>query len=197
MPNPFEICRRNLGAAPRAFSRAQRKELILKAPAWSASDPLSRVTDAQTLLLEQGRIVPAVLVQANANLWAPREGDSAALALWSQDARLETDIATLRGLADEIYDLKGDNPKEPVPDELKTIAQFVTQEKARPLSEPLPAGWGLEGAEFFLSALLVWRAHLPVGFLTSRVLPLLVLPGQIKVAMILPGRFWSEELKDR
>ena len=197
MSNSFEICRHNLGAAPRVFGRAARREMVLKAPSWSASDPLGRVADAQPMLLERGRVAPAVLVQANAQLYAPGTTDSAALALWSEDARLETDLQLLRELAAQLFDYKGETPAEPVPDAMKPFANFVTKERARPLAEPLPTDWGLEGASFFLSALLVWRAHLPCGFLTSRVVPLLVLPSETKAAMILPGRFWADELKDR
>ena len=154
---------------------------------------MARVAQAQKLLLEQGRVAPGALVQANSQLWAPAMGDSAALVLWSEDARFETEPRRLLELARELYDLKNSAPS----DELKPIAHFVTAEKSRPLNAPLPPDWGEVGARFYLSALLVWRAHLPTGFLTSSLLPLLVLPEKTDATLILPGQFWPDELKDR
>lgn len=195
MSNPFEVCRHKLGPAPRVLKGAQRKTLLLKAPPWSAQDALARVTQSQQMLLEQGRVASAALVQANAQLWAPNQSDSAALALWSEDARFETDTSRLRELALEVYDLKGQELAEDDP--LQPIAHYVTAESSRPLNAPLPAGWGEANARFYLSALLVWRAHLPCGFLTSTVLPMLVLPEKTDAVMILPAEFWADELKDR
>ena len=195
MTNAFEESRQKLGAAPRALSRAQRKELLRKAPPWSVGDALSRVTDSQRLLLEEGRIAPAALVQANSQLWAPDQSDSAALCLWSEHARFESDSRRLRELALSIFDLKDTQPEDDDP--LKPIAHAVTAESSRPLNVPLPENWGEENIKFYLSALLVWRAHLPCGFLTSTILPVLVLPEKTDATMILPGQFWADALKDR
>lgn len=194
--NAFDQCRELLGPAPRTFTRAQLKILRAKAPAWHKSDPLSRVVKDRPLLLERGVVAPAVLIQANAYLWGSGAEDSAALALWSDDARLETDLVRLRELALELGDLKGKKPEEVAP-AMASIARDITNESARPLNMKLPDDWGVQGANFYLSALLVWRAHLPTRYLTSRVVPLLVLPQQTDAAMILPGMFWNDALKDR
>ena len=201
--NPFEQCRELLGPAPRNFTRAQNKVLLAKAPAWHKSDPLSRVVKDRPLLLERGFVAPGVLIQANRLLWGAGPEDSAALALWSDDARLETDLQLLRTLALELGDLKGKTPEfdkeaaEKLAPAMAPFARDITNESARPLNMKLPDGWGLAGANFYLSALLVWRAHLPTRYLTGRVVPMLVLPAQTDAAMILPGLFWSDALKDR
>ena len=194
--NPFEQCRQRLGPAPRTFTRAQNKILLAKAPAWHKSDPLGRVVKDRPLLLERGVVAPGVLIQANAYLWGSGKEDSAALALWSDDARMETDPIRLRELALELGDLKG-KPAEEIAPTLEPIARVITNESARPLNMKLPDDWGLAGAKFYLSALLVWRAHLPTRYLTSRIVPLLVLPDQTEATMMLPGMFWCDELKDR
>ena len=194
--NPFEQCRELLGPAPRTFSRAHNKVLLPKAPAWHKSDPLGRVVKDRPLLLERGVVAAGVLIQANAYLWGSGKDDSAALALWSDDARLETDLIRLRELALELGALKGKKAEEVAP-EMAPFARDITNESARPLNLKLPDNWGLEGANFYLSALLVWRAHLPTHYLTSRIVPMLVLPAQTDAAMILPAMFWCDALKDR
>ena len=69
MSNPYVICREKLGAAPRVFSRAQKKILVAKTPTWSKTDALGCVVRDRELLLREGRIAPGVLVQANRTLW--------------------------------------------------------------------------------------------------------------------------------
>ena len=194
--SPFDQCRELLGAAPRTWTRAQNKILLAKAPDWHKNDPLGRVVKDRPLLLERGRVAAGVLIQANAYLWGAGKDDSAALALWSDDARLETDLVRLRELALELADLKGKKTEEVAP-EMAPFARDITNESARPLNLKLPDSWGLAGAHFYLSALLVWRAHLPARYLTSRVVPMLVLPEQTDAAMILPAPFWCDALKDR
>ena len=203
MSNPFEACREKLGAAPRTFTRAQNKILLAKAPTWHKADLLKRVVADRPLLLERGTVAPGVLIQANSHLWSPGADDSAALALWSDDARLETDLLKLRELALELVDLKGKIPERDaqaaaqIAPAMMPFARNITDEGARPLNARLPGDWGLAGANFYLSALLVWRAHLPTHYLTGRIVPMLVLPEQTDAAMILPAMFWSDELKDR
>ena len=196
MSNPFDPCRELLGPAPRTWTRAQNKNLLAKAPDWHKSDPLGRVVKDRPLLLERGFVAPGVLIQANAYLWGAGKDDSAALALWSDDARLETDLPLLRTLALELADLKG-KPIEEVAPEMQPIARDITNDSARPLNLKLPENWGLPGADFYMSALLVWRAHLPTRYLTGRIVPMLALPAQTDATMILPAMFWSDALKDR
>ena len=194
--NAFDQCRELFGAAPRVWTRAQNKVLLSRAPAWHKNDPLGRVVKDRPLLLQHGRVAPGVLIQANAYLWGMGAEDSAALALWSDDTRLETELVRLRELALELGDLKG-KPNEEVAPALAPFARDITNESARPLNMKLPDDWGLAGANFYLSALLVWRAHLPARYLTSRVVPMLVLPEQTAATMILPAMFWCDALKDR
>ena len=202
-PTPSTCAAKKLGPAPRTFNRAQNKILLAKAPDWHKSDPLKRVVSDRPLLLERGRIAAGVLIQANAYLWEPGQGDSAALALWSDDTRLETDLVKLRELALELADLKGKTPDkdkeaaDKIAPMMAPFARDITNESARPLNLKLPDSWGLQGANFYLSALLVWRAHLPTRYLTGRVVPMLVLPEQTDATMILPAMFWCDELKDR
>ena len=80
------------------------------------------------------------------------------------------------------------------------FAREITDETSSPLNMKLPAewgtNWGVAGAQFYLSALVVWRTDLPARYLTSRLIPLLVLPERTDSTMILPGLFWADALKD-
>ena len=198
MSNPYAICREKLGAAPRTFARAQKKILAAKTPPWSKTDALGCVVRDRELLLREGRIAPGVLVQANQTLWQMGENTSAAIALWTEDARLETDMRCLRELALELKSFKGLSPetvKQRAP-EMVPFAREITDETSSPLNMKLPADWGMAGAQFYMSALLVWRTDLPARYLTSRLIPLLVLPERTNSTLILPGLFWADALKD-
>lgn len=193
MSNPFEICRHNLGVAPRRFGRKESRELLLKTPAWVTNTPLQVVAEAQELLLQRGHIVPAALLRTNDQLWEPGRGDDIALALWTSDARLETDLDHLQSLASDLcyYFTNG------FPYEFDRIAEVLSQRKVHLFNESLPTNGGIDGALFFLSDLLIWRDHLPCRFFNSNIVPLLVLPEETNAAIILPGQFWADELKDR
>lgn len=193
MSNPFEICRHNLGEPPRHFSRARLRKLLLKAPQWSANSPLHVVAGEQKLLLEKGNVVHAAVVSSSVHLTEPGTSDAIALVLWTLDPHLENDLCRLQTLASELYHQLATDTS----DVIKNSAQAVAQKHIGCFNQPLIENWQGEDGPFFVSELLVWRDHLPCRFLHSIIVPLLVLPEETNVAMILPGKFWSNELKDR
>lgn len=192
MSNPFQICRDNFGPAPRTFSRRERSYYFPKPPEWLNSAPLGRILKERDALLRVGHIVPATLVQANQALYHPGDSDLPALAIWSEDLELETDPVQLRLLARRLFHLKG----KTVEGELSEIARHITSERSSPLKLPLPENF-TAGRSVYLSDVFIFRRHLPFGYLTSPLLPLLAIPGQQSQVHVLPGRFWADELKDR
>ncbi len=112
--------------------------------------------------------------------------------VWSRDSHFEEHTDELALLAREVGELTNTSPA----DKNAEVARFVTEEMSRPQSVALPLTLS-EQREVFLSALIVWRAHLPFGFLRGTLLPLLVMPGETRATLIVPGRFWGDALKNR
>jgi hypothetical protein len=190
MNSLLQSCRDNLGAAPRSFPRSDRKYLYPALPRWMAQDKLLPLQKHRHTLLKRGRVVWSSLVQANKYLYQPDSRDAPALVVWSEEPTLANDPLALRCLAHEIFDLKGTTGTG----ELADLGALVQAEMERPLNYAVPASLA-ENA--FMTTILVFRRHLPCGFLTSGLLPLLILPEETPFSMILPGRFWPDELKDR
>ena len=191
MKNLLEAANANLASAPRPFPKDLQKSLK-KAPAWTKHDELGAVVRDFPTLYESGRVVLAARVMANVALFAPGDDDSAMLCAWSEDEQLAQNPRRFLEIAHDVFDLK-DKEFE---DARGPIAKLVTDELSRPFAVPLPDELS-GGAPVFLSALLVFRAHLPCGFLSSSFLPLLVCPEKTKSAAILPASLWPDAWKDR
>ena len=80
----------------------------IKPPDWlSESESLIHTYRDHDLLLSQGEIVWAHIVQANSLLFKPGKEDSPAEIVFSLDRVFDEDIEALRLIAERIYDLKG------------------------------------------------------------------------------------------
>lgn len=178
---------------PRSFSE-DKLALYPPPPDWAARDELREVLSWRERLLLRGQVVLSARVMANRSLYFVGSTPSASAmdVVWSADPFFEEHADELAIVAREVAALKNLSPNN----ENAEIARFVTEEMSRPQSVALPPSLS-EGREMFLSALIVWRAHLPLGFLSGTFLPLLVLPGETLAALIVPGRFWSDAFKDR
>ena len=186
--------RHNLGSScPRAFSNDQLT-LYPPPPDWAARDDLSEVLARREQLMTRGQVVLSARVMANQTLYfvGSTPSASAMVVVWSPDPFFEEHADELALVASEAVALKNTSPGG---DEAEA-ACLLTDEMSRPQSVPLPRSL-TQGRDVFLSALLVWRAHLPCGFLSGTLLPILVLPGETRAALIVPGQFWSDEFKDR
>lgn len=192
MDSLLQACRDNLGAAPRSFSRQERSYLAPRFPDWIGGDDLRAIKRDRNTLLQRGRVVWAALIQANQILFEPLSGDAPALVVWSENPELLHNHTALRALGLELYALKdktGDNSGE-----VADVARLITDELARPLNYRLPDSLAKDA---FITTILVFRKQLPCGFLTSGLLPLLVLPEESPCGLILPGKYWPDALKDR
>jgi hypothetical protein len=188
MDSLLQRCRENFGAAPRSFPLGLRRYLTPGLPRWTASDPLFAILDNRNALLRRGRVVWGVLIHSNEFLFEPATGDAPALAVWSDDEEFNRNPHALTLLARRIREV---GPQE---GELRDVAAFVLDSMRRTFQFRLPESLA-ENA--YLSSLLVIRRQLPMGFLSSSLLPLIVLPEENPYAMILPGKFWPDALKDR
>jgi hypothetical protein len=190
MDSLLQACRDNFGATPRSFPRGERSYLYTRFPDWLGDDSLRVLQRDRDALLRRGRVVWAALIQANQTLFEPLLEDAPALVVWSENPEFLHNHQALRALGLELYGLKGENAAGDVAE----VARLVTDEMGRPLNYRLPESLAKDA---FVTTILVSRKQLPCGFLTSGLLPLLVLPEESPCSLILPGKFWPDELKDR
>lgn len=193
MQKLIEACRENFGAAPRKFGIADRPYLRTMPPSWTQRDALGAVYKNQGKILRDGQIVWAHIVQANRRMFNMLPEDLPAAIVYTLDPRGDNEPEILKDAAMRVHELKGTTPEE---SSLLGIANLITNETSRPLKEPLPSSMGFDRA-IVLSSIMVLRKHLPFGFLSCRMFPLLVAPGVTDWTMILPSRYWPTELIDR
>ena len=185
-------CRENLGTAPRSFSRRDRQTYLhVRRPWWLRSkDALIDVIEQQDLLLEQGIVVWASIVQANNRLFKPGRGSLPAVVLYCADPETFDDRPDeLRDIAGKLFSTKGKRLDDP---ELQAFSDMLASELDREMRMPVPRS--LAGsAPLYCTDVLVSRRHLPDGRLGQGLFPLLILPDH-DATMILPSRFWPDEL---
>lgn len=159
------------------------------APTWmKPQDALREAVDRQALLLSEGTIVWAALVQANQQLFKAGESDCPAQVIYSRDAAFDARPQELRAIAQRIFELKGAKPTDA---REKAIADKVTNEMDRTMGWRLP--FELTDRPVFSAAIMVWRRHIPAGVLSGASFPVLVHPDTPAV-MIVPVEFWPSEL---
>lgn len=158
-------------------------------PWMTPDEPLRQIIEQQELLVKEGRVTWAALVQANSSLFSPGPSDSAAMIVHSEDSYFDDHPHELLRIADAIFALK-DVPQDDA--DLAEASRRVTDEMSRDMSEPLPPDL-LARQALMTSTILVFRKHLPARVLSHRLLPVLT-HSSTPASLILPTCFWPEEL---
>lgn len=157
-------------------------------PRWmKPQDPLFDFFEKQVLLLKEGRITWAALVQANNQLFSPGAEDCPAESVWSDDPYFDTRPQELRGIGRRVYGLKNTTPSNP---EERKIAEQITDEFTRSLGRKLPQS--LTDRNVYSTTLMVFRKHIPNGTLAASCFPILTHPST-QFVMIVPFEFWPIE----
>lgn len=144
----------------------------------------------QELLLSQGDIVFAHLVQANSMLFETGKFDNPAAIVFSLDRHYDDNLGELQKIGHVLFGLKGHSVEDP---ELKEFADVITDEMKTLFNVPLPSGI-TDGHEVFCSSIMIHRKHIPSGFMQSGWIPLLVNPRLTNACRVLPERYWAQEL---
>lgn len=159
------------------------------APSWmKPEDALREAVDRQALLLSEGTIVWAAVVQANKQLFEAGVSDCPAQVLYSPDPAFDARPQELRAIAKRVFELKGSKPSD---SRERAIADKVTNEMDRTMGWRLPLE--LTDRPVFSAALMVWRRHIPAGVLSGASFPVLMHPAT-QAVMIVPVEFWPIEL---
>lgn len=185
-------CRRKFGPAPRRFSLIDRfSYLTVQRPNWCREDePLSRFFTGQRRLTERGEVVWGHVVQANSLLYKRSRHNCPGEVVYCLDPRVSFGPDDLASIARSLYMLKG------VPcdaSELQFISDYLANERKRVFGLEVPKQIS-PSVPCAITTVYFERRHLPDGVLSSTVFPLLVSPTQPRIAMVLPSRYWPEEL---
>ncbi len=160
---------------------------------WLSGDKLRTILRDQDILRDHGRVVWGFLVQANQLLFDPRNRlVLPANVIYSPEAYFDDQAPELQAVAQGLFQLKGTAPND---DELERFAAAVTDELARTMRLALPRSL-CSGQEAYFTTCLIQPSHLPGGRLASGYFPLVICPEKTEAVMILPVRYWPEELRD-
>jgi hypothetical protein len=161
------------------------------APPWLKQRPTDRmneIVERQSLLYAEGTIVWAALVQANKLMFVPGDADCPGLLVYSPDPYFDARPAELRDVAQRMFGYKG---TEPGHEELKRLAELVSDEAGRSLKFALPKV--LSSRDIDTSTFMIFRRHIPNGVLTMSMFPILIHPAT-PVAMMVPFESWPGEM---
>jgi hypothetical protein len=189
----LQDCQQNFGAEPLSWPGSQLSDyLSISQPAWAKRDRLNVFFKCQKQLLITGRLSWGSIVQANNHLFNLGKIDYPADALYLLEAGKDEDPETLLMISSKCFGLKGTKPKET---DLAKIAQHLTNEYDRTyeLLVPPVLSWDVPCA---ISTIYIPRKHLPNGYLSQKLFPLIINRQEPKVAMILPSRYWPAAMVD-
>ena len=171
------------------------EDIKLNRPSWiDSSDPMSEIYSKKSMLLQQGKIVYAHIVQANTILfkWFP-PFDCPAQIVYSEDPYFMKQPEVLHDIAWGIYKYKGQE-MDAIPDEWKEVARVITDEYDR---SDFKLSLKVDGqiVEYNLIPTMIYRKLLPKGKLCGKLLPVLTVPD-CKQVMILPKKYWTKEFTE-
>jgi hypothetical protein len=186
----LEEVRTNLGTPPRSLGFFNRRRLRVRPPKWMRRrDELREIYRDQAQLLEEGTVVWGATVQANNALFSPGEGDSPAMVVYAADQTFDQSPERLIEIATRMFQLKDTTPEDP---RERRVAELVSDEMGRQMGWLLPKHFA-DGRKVYAATYMVFRQHLPDGYLESRWLPLLIHPDTDSV-MIVPSVYWPDAL---
>lgn len=202
---PFFVCKeldippslresiRNFGRPPRQFSLWERWSYLNPIrPMWVRIDPLQTLFRNLHELYSNGIVVWGHVVQANCRMFEPGTANLPGEIVYSLDEGQNVDHLYLGTVANELLSLKGGNPGE---SELAQIAEYLTDERARVFGLKVPPTISL-APRCQISTTLFVRKHLPSRRVCSPILPVIVNPGEPRVVLPLPMRYWSKDVVD-
>lgn len=165
----------------------------LKKPDWMKKSNDKRfecIYNDQKLLFSEGKIVFGYIVQANTLLFEPGNFDSPACIVFSEDEYFDDNFEELFEIANSLFSLKGTNVED---SEIKKFVDVITDEMTALYNVQLPNKVTKNKAVFY-TTIMVRRSHLPTKYLKLGWFPILTCPNKTKASIILPSRYWSNDL---
>lgn len=171
----------------KSATRVDYSGLYVSGPDWLQQDSLGEVLEQQSLLLAEGKVTWGALIQANRALLEPGQQDHPAALLYSLDPHFDSRPQALRYIASELFAQKG----QKAPPVLQSIANWLADEADRAYNLPVPSL--LTDRKVLISALMIFRKHLPNNVLSGAWFPILT-HSSTRAVMVVPRHFWSQSL---
>ena len=147
----------------------------------------------QHILFTKGQIVWGTIIQANVLLFKPGKANCPAAIVYSPDTKFHNNPGELGKIARELYELKNKIIEHPEVIDLKIFAEAITNEMDGLLNIKIPNYLTSNNLVYYTS-IMVYRKHLPLGYLKQNYFPVLVAPKYTSASMILPSRYWCPTL---
>lgn len=188
------VLKEELNAMQEHYTQKPLRYIELCVPEWlNPRDPIGKVFKDKYVLLKEGKIALAHIVQANDLLFRffPR-GDYPATIIYSTDPLVAEHPHILVNMAKKIYSYKN-KPEESVPEEYRQIAKCITSEYGR-TSFTIHTEHEGQPVAIQLIHILIFKKLLPKGRLCGNFLPVLTSPDS-KTVLTLPKRYWAKRFK--
>jgi hypothetical protein len=187
----LDICRRNIGPAPRRFSPWTYWTYLRTAtPPWATGDRLGEFFHNQSRVLKDGGIVLGHIVQANSQLYRAGKFYCPGEVVYCVDPSVVVAPSHLAAVATHLFALKG-QPAETK--EEQYISYYLAHERTRVFGLPVPSTVSAN-IPCAISTVYFNRKHLAGGKLSSTLMPLLITRDVPRYAMVLPAKYWPTEL---
>ncbi|MCM8531565.1 MAG: suppressor of fused domain protein [Lentisphaeraceae bacterium] len=142
------------------------------------------------LLRTEGQIVWGHIIQANELLFDPSAKQNCpAAALYSLDPYYDGNLEELEFIAGSLFDLKGVETSA----NLQKFSDILADERTTQMKLKIPHEL-TGGRDVFYTSIMVHRNQLPVPFLAASAFPLLVHKNRTHSTMILPSKYWSNDM---
>lgn len=177
------------------YKKDSLEDIELSRPSWlDSSDRMSEIYSKKALLLQQGEIVYAHLVQANVILYKRFPPfDCPAQIVYSTEPYFMKHPEKLQDIAWGIYKYKG-QALETIPDEWKEVARVITDELDR-ADFSFELNVNEKSLEYHMIPTMIYRKLLPKRKLCGSLLPVLTMPD-CKQVFILPKKYWTKKFTE-
>lgn len=173
------------------YKKKPLADIKLNRPTWiDSKNALSEIYEKKSVILQQGEIVYANIVQANNILFKKTpKYDCPAQIVYSKDPFLAENPQLLSDISRKIYSLKG-RDLDTIPDEWKRIAMSITSEHD---SSSFTFSMSLDDKSFECNMIptMIYRSLLPKGRLCGTLFPVLTVTDCNQV-LILPKKYWTK-----
>lgn len=147
----------------------------------------------KNLLLTKGIVVWGHIVQANSLLFQKGKKNHSAAIVYSLDPIFNSNLTQLSRIAWELYELKERHIEHPEVIDFKAIANAITNETDCLFNIRIPESIAFDRVVYY-TTIAVYRQDLPTKCLRNNWFPLLIAPGITENALVLPAKYWHNNL---
>jgi hypothetical protein len=172
----------------------------MRPPLWmvvfARNHPLRRQYSWHRHLMERGRVTLGLIVDADPALDQPPRDedvyDGFAIVLFAPGLPFETAAGVLDEVAARVWRSNGHSAAEDdeVAEQVESFRDQLDEQSAFPLFVEVPVTL-TSGHRVWCSSLMLVRRHVPLGYLRSRWIPLLIDAPGCEYVMVVPARYWG------